>query len=237
METKQMTNSVKFPSGSRVKKKRLIERLTNKAAAGDLVSITKLAEIYGDRKGSTADRKKLQYFLEKGVKLGDAYLTWCLADATYHGDGVEKSEVKGLKLLRKAALLGVAEAYTALGVHWFEKGGTSGRTRAKHYYLKAADLNEPHALHNLGLMASNNKMLSDRLNVAHTFFTKAAKLGHAEAQFKVGWSLLFGEGVPKNAKSANSWLRKAAAQKHRGALNLLARNSASLEFKGRAKKH
>lgn len=45
---------------------------------------------------------------------------------------------------------------------------------------------------------------------ATSYYLKAAKLGHLEAQFKTGYRYMNGYGVPKNDIEAAKWFRKAA---------------------------
>ena len=46
------------------------------------------------------------------------------------------------------------------------------------------------------------------------FFRKAAKCGHAGAQFYLGMMCLNGQGLSRNREDGLSWLRKAADQDH-----------------------
>ncbi len=44
----------------------------------------------------------------------------------------------------------------------------------------------------------------------------AAKLGHAKAQYSLGYCYYFGRGVEKDDKESAYWFRKAADQGHEG---------------------
>ncbi len=56
---------------------------------------------------------------------------------------------------------------------------------------------------------------------AFSFFEAAAGLEHTEAQFKVGWCYLYGEGVKKNVSEARKWLTMASDDGHEDALRCL----------------
>lgn len=198
-----------------------LNSLEKRVLLNDIKAITKLAEILSDGILVRRNNKRVEALLKQGTKLRDPYLTWCLADATYHGVGVIKSIDKGLVLYKRAARFGVADAWTAMGVHFFELGTTKSRLTAIKYYKKAAAFSEPHAIHNLGVIYSTGIGLKQNLNKAYNQFLLAAKLGNTESQFKVGWCLLHGEGTPINKGSAIRWLKKATSAGNAEAKSLL----------------
>ena len=51
-----------------------------------------------------------------------------------------------------------------------------------------------------------------KLKEAHTWFLKAAEVGHSEAQFRLGLLYKNGDGVEKNSVEASRWYQKAAEQ-------------------------
>jgi TPR repeat protein len=44
------------------------------------------------------------------------------------------------------------------------------------------------------------------------WYQKAAKQGHAEAQYRLGVAYVYGKGVPQDYAEAVRWYRKAADQ-------------------------
>ena len=56
---------------------------------------------------------------------------------------------------------------------------------------------------------------------AFGLYEKAAKAGHANAQYEFGFMYLNGEGVEENHDTALEWLRKAAAQGHANAQKMI----------------
>jgi TPR repeat protein len=114
--------------------------------------------------------------------------------------------------------MGKPEAMTALGVHFWESGQ---RIKSIEYYKKAAKLNEPHAIHNLGLCNFEGEGLRKDEKKGYQQFLRAANLGHSEAKFKVGWCLLNGIGAKKNRRQAIRWLKNAEADGHKEAKSYL----------------
>ena len=57
---------------------------------------------------------------------------------------------------------------------------------------------------------------------AAEWYMKAANLGHAHAQYRLGWMFRTGEGLPKNLKMAFLYYSQAAEQDHANAQTMLA---------------
>jgi hypothetical protein len=66
-----------------------------------------------------------------------------------------------------------------------------------------------------------NSNVNNYAQQAADWFEKAAKQGHANAQFNLGVMHDTGEGIPQNRAEAIKWYRKAAAQQHAGAIHNL----------------
>jgi uncharacterized protein len=88
-------------------------------------------------------------------------------------------------------------------------------------YKKASELEEPNAMHNLGLCYFNGDGVQKDLSKAYEYFFRAANLGHAESMFKIGWSYLEGDGLSQSKTEAIQWLDKAKVCGHDEAEQLL----------------
>ena len=83
-----------------------------------------------------------------------------------------------------------------------------------------AENGDPGAQFILGILYSKGERTQKDLTEAAKWFLKAAKQGHREAQFNIGYAYRFGLGVPNNWAGygqAVNWFRKAAEQGHPGA--------------------
>lgn len=78
-----------------------------------------------------------------------------------------------------------------------------------------ADEENPHALHQLGILyesADGNSSLLRDLNYAQELFTKAADLGYPPSQYRLGTAYAYGLiGCPVDAKLSITWYSRAAA--------------------------
>jgi TPR repeat protein len=82
--------------------------------------------------------------------------------------------------------------------------------KAVFYYEKAAKLNNPEALNNLGRLSETGKGMQVSLKDAHQFYKQAAMLGNLDATVKYGNTLLNGIGVEKNSKLAIEMFKNAS---------------------------
>jgi TPR repeat protein len=195
------------------------------APMGIVAMVDRLA--YGE--GVKSDKRKAFLIAMLGAKLDSPYLTWYVADAFEHGEGVEKSRLHALQYYKKAIALNGLEAYTGLGVYlWKKARSTRDRKRAFAFYKeaislyrKAARKHEPYAILNIGLCYANGEGVRVNKKIAYRYFAKSAALGHVDAMFKVGWCLMYGEGVATDVQLAAHWLQIAADLGHKDARKLL----------------
>jgi uncharacterized protein len=198
-----------------------IGRLEKKAKDGDVLAITKLAELYDAGVHVPRNKRRANEFLRLGAKIGDPYLTWVLADCLYHGEGMRTSKAAAVKLYQKAVRLGVTPAMTSLGHHYFKIGTVAKKRKAILLYKRAAKLGEKNASYNLGLIYHFGDGLEENQKLAFKHFSYAAKLGHIDAQYYVGKCLFLGLGVRQSLKTAVRWLSKPALKQHSKSAKLL----------------
>lgn len=77
---------------------------------------------------------------------------------------------------------------------------------------KLASKNDAEALFELGTRLHNG--VPHDFKQSHQYFTQAAELGLAKAQYRVGLNYSIGNGIPQDYDQAFSWFKKAADQNH-----------------------
>lgn len=125
------------------------------------------------------------------------------------------NETEAQKWLRKAAELGHCRALGVLGTFLDED------ERLAHE-LKAAELGCDEAQYNLGMWHMHyliddydpEDYVPEDYAQAAFWLTKAANLGHMDAQLRLGLLYLEGQGVPQDDDIAVAWIRKSAEQEH-----------------------
>lgn len=132
------------------------------------------------------------------VELGDAYLI---------GQGLAEDFLSAMNYYRKAANRGHAGAQYRMGLLYRHgRGVGQNSNKAAEWFQKADEQDLPQAQCELGVMACS---LQKNYSSAMTYFLKAAKQGHAEADVHIARLFLNGQGVPKDFEKAIEWLRKA----------------------------
>ena len=132
--------------------------------------------------------------LQAEAERGNAQAQYVLGGAYYNGNGVARNLAQGAQWLLKAAEGGYAPAQCDLGV-MYQKGVGVDQSfdNAVKWYQKAAEQGDALACHNLGSLRAKgfwDKKLGffQRMKLArarsdyvqaYTWFTLAAKLGHA----------------------------------------------------------
>jgi TPR repeat protein len=81
---------------------------------------------------------------------------------------------------------------------------------AHRWYLKAADLGNAQAMHNLGFQYATGQGAPRDYVEAHRWFNKAAALGNAPAMLRLGELYANGIGVPRDYGEARRWFIQAA---------------------------
>lgn len=76
----------------------------------------------------------------------------------------------------------------------------------------------------MGVLYINGQGVQQNYAQAASWFRKAAKQSHAEAQYNLGISYYKGIGVQKNYEQACFWLKKAADQGIEKAIEFLKKN-------------
>ncbi|PLX40332.1 MAG: hypothetical protein C0605_06510 [Hyphomicrobiales bacterium] len=154
--------------------------------------------------------KARDYYL-RAAKPGDAYGQYNLGRVYLKGIGGRERREDGLKLLKKAAEKGVAEAMHLLGdTERTARGGDLKTALA--WYEKAAQKDFVRSQNLLGEVYGEGKQVQANPEQAFKWTKKAAEHGSAEAQTRLGVFYLNGTGTAPDAKLGAEWLQKAADQ-------------------------
>ncbi|KAL7421408.1 hypothetical protein Q5752_004293 [Cryptotrichosporon argae] len=181
-----------------------------------------LANLYGTGQlGLAVDHEKAYYLYLMASKLNHAAATYRSAVCNELGAGTKKDAHRATLFYRKAAALGDTAAMYKLGMILL--GGLLGQPRnpkeAIVWLRRAAaqaDEDNPHALHELALLHERPTpaaaaVVAQDPNVARDYFTQAAQLGYAPAQFKLGSCHEFGTlGCVIDPRRSIAWYTRAA---------------------------
>ena len=77
-------------------------------------------------------------------------------------------------------------------------------------WLPLAELGDPEAQYNLGVMYDQGASVDQDLGTAARWYRKAAEQGFKDAQINLGMMYYRGEGVSRDATEAARWLQPAA---------------------------
>lgn len=179
-----------------------------------------LANCYGTGMlGLEIDHEKAYHMYLQASKNNHAQACYRVAVCNELGAGTKRDRSRALAFYRKAATLGDTAAMYKLGMSLLTGtlGGTKNPKDALTWLRRAAeqaDEENPHALHELGLIyesAKDNRLVIPDAAYARELFTQAAQLGYTQAQFKLGHCYEFGTlGCPVDPKRSIAWFSKAA---------------------------
>lgn len=128
------------------------------------------------------------------------------------------------ELLEKGAKSGHAMSQAKLGWYYLQYSDDESEEQGYNWVLKSAQQNCPEGLYLLGSCYRYGRYVKKIWSEAGDWWEKAAKLGHAQAQFELGNFYLWGDGGrKKNYDTALEWFRKAAAQNNADAQNAIGR--------------
>lgn len=185
------------------------------------------ADCYGrGALGLEVNEKEAFTLYQSAAKLGHpqaAYRTAvCCELGNDEGGGTRKDPLKAIQWYKRAATLGDPPAMYKMGMIQL-KGllGQPVNAREAVVWLKRAaeraDPENPHALHELGLLyeapqGQDTSLLRDE---GYTFqlFLQAAELGYKFSQFRMGQAYEYGQfNCPIDARQSIAWYSKAAVQ-------------------------
>ncbi|KAK8132708.1 chitin synthase activator [Apiospora kogelbergensis] len=175
--------------------------------------------------GFEPDNKEAFTLYQSAAKLGHAAAAYrtavCCEIGHDEGGGTRKDPLKAIQWYKRAATLGDTPAMYKVGMILL-KGllGQPRNPREAVGWLKRAaeraDAENPHALHELGLLYEsaqpNDTILRDE-PYAFSLFEQAADLGYKFSQFRMGCAFEYGlMGCPVDPRMSIMWYSRAATQ-------------------------
>lgn len=185
-----------------------------------------MADCYGQGAlGLPVDAKEAFLLYQSAAKAGHAEAAYrtavCCELGNEDGGGTKRDALKAVQWYRRAAALGNTPAMYKMGIILL-KGllGQQKNPREAVPWLKRAaeraDEENPHALHELGLMYSstnNNDFIVRDEEYSRQLFTQAAELGYKFSQYRLGAAYEFGYmGCVVDTRQSIIWYTRAAAQ-------------------------
>ncbi len=202
---------------------KIVKKLANH---GNAEALYYLADCYGQGKlGLAVDTKEAFTLYQSAAKAGHAGAAYrtavCCEIGTEDGGGTRKDPLKAVQWYRRAAALGDTPAMYKMGIVLLNGLLGQGKNlgEALTWLKRAADRadeDNPHALHELGLIysapAGNERIIKDDA-YALQLFTQSAELGYKFSQFRLGEIYEHGLfGCPVDPHSSIAWYSRAAAQ-------------------------
>ena len=185
-----------------------------------------LADCYGEGMlGLEVDPKEAFALYHSAAKQGHAQSAYrvavCYEIGAEEGGGTKRDPLKAVQWYKRAAALGDTPAMYKMGM--ISLKGLLGQTRSPREgvsWLKRAaeraDVENPHALHELALMYQNaggNDVVIRDEAYACELFHQAAELGYKFSQFKLGTAYEYGlMGCSVDNRMSIIWYTRAAAQ-------------------------
>lgn len=185
--------------------KKALELFKEAAKGGLPAAQYNLGLCYYNGTGVEIDEDEAEDWFEKAAESGMAkaqyYYARCLL-----GDDDEDA----VEWLKKAAAQNVVAAQYELGKCYAKGVGTEQNVGFAIQHLeKAVESGHEDAQIYLGVCL-HRRNLNDDAARAFALFQKSASRGNAEAQYLLGMCYLDGNGVAKNAKTAETWLEKSS---------------------------
>ena len=138
--------------------------------------------------------------------------------------GVVKSTKKAAKIYKRAVELGNSEANLRLaGLYLAGDGVKKDENKALQLYRVASDRGDPHARIKLAILLEDKGSSHEE---TFRLLELAAKQGHTDAEYNVGFRYAIGHGVTQDLEEGKRWLRRAAAKGGEQAIGALERISA-----------
>ena len=175
--------------------------------------------------GAEPDNKEAFLLYQSAAKQGHAAAAYrtavCCEIGNEEGGGTRKDPLKAIQWYKRSAMLGDTPAMYKVGMILL-KGllGQPRNPREAVGWLKRAaeraDAENPHALHELGLLyesAGGDDALVRDEAYAFRLFKQAADLGYKFSQYRMGAAHEYGlMGVPVDARLSIMWYSRAATQ-------------------------
>ncbi|MEM9301067.1 MAG: tetratricopeptide repeat protein [Pseudomonadota bacterium] len=149
--------------------------------------------------------------LEFAANHGDEKATCLLGEALITGEGgVPRDPNRGRRLLEVSAEAGSALAMNCLGGHLMDGGLPQNPAAANGWFKRAAQLEDPPGLFNLGVSLLEGRGLDVNAELARKLFAHAARKHHPPAMYALAVMMVEGRGGPAKPQAGSRLLLEAA---------------------------
>ncbi|XP_034561447.1 protein sel-1 homolog 3 [Notolabrus celidotus] len=188
-----------------------------RAESGDADSQRNLAVmLYRGENGVSKDTESaVKWFERSAMQMKDPAAMYDYSIILMKGEGAEKNNSRGFKMMQKAAAMGSIRALNGLG--WYYWNILKDEKRAVKYFEEAALKGNEDGMFNLGIYYQNGNH-PDRPwkneTAAFQQFLNASWHGHVAASVEVAWYFSTGnlEGVSQDVERAVIMLKKVCEQ-------------------------
>tara|TARA_Y100000296_G_scaffold87152_1_gene130108 strand:+ start:438 stop:2093 length:1656 start_codon:yes stop_codon:yes gene_type:complete len=127
------------------------------------------------------------------------------------------AQQEGERFLFRAGEEGNADALYEVGNLYYDGSNLHDKdlVQAREYYERAAELNHPGALGQLGYMYSYGVGCEANLSTAAHFILRSAEAGFPQGQYNAAQIYFSGKGVNQEVDKALEWLERSVAQDYR----------------------
>ncbi|KAJ6547241.1 hypothetical protein B0H19DRAFT_953302 [Mycena capillaripes] len=195
---------------------KVIRRLATQGEAYDEAQFY-LANCYGTGAlGLQVDHERAYHLYLQAAKQNHAAGSYRVAVCNEIGAGTRREPSRAASFYRKAASLGDTPAMYKLGMILLHGslGEQKNPREAINWLRRAAeqaDEENPHALHELGLLHEVGEHVPQDPLASKNLFTRAAHLGYTASQFKLGQCYEYGAlTCPMDPRRSIAWYTKAA---------------------------
>ncbi|CAK5279516.1 unnamed protein product [Mycena citricolor] len=195
---------------------KVIRRLATQGDAYDEAQFY-LANCYGTGSlGLQVDHERAYHLYLQAAKQNHAASSYRVAVCNEIGAGTRKEPQRAASFYRKAASLGDTPAMYKLGMILLHGalGEPKNPREAINWLRRAAeqaDEENPHALHELALLHETGEVVPQDHVASKNLFTRAAHLGYAPSQFKLGQCYEYGSlTCLMDPRRSIAWYTKAA---------------------------
>ena len=186
--------------------------LDEAAKSNDPNAYYELANCYFEMLGNRGSEEQALLLYKRAALKNHRDAMNNLADMYLNGEGTAVDEKKAFEWFTKAAELGVVEAMYTLGIMYEQGLGTEiNEAFALRYYKCSAQAGYDDAMYRMGMIYFSGELQEQQnLELAFSWFLKAAQQYHVDALYNVAYCFELGQGVASDLQQAIHYYKQAS---------------------------
>ena len=186
--------------------------LDEAAKSNDPNAYYELANCYFEMLGNRGSEEQAFILYKRAAQKNHRDAMNNLADMYLNGEGTAIDEKKAFEWFTKAAELGVVEAMYTLGILYEQGLGTEmNEAFALRYYKCSAQGGYDDAMYRMGMIYFSGELQEEQnLELAFSWFLKAAQQYHMDALYNVAYCFELGQGVASDLQQAIHYYKQAS---------------------------